>query len=252
MHISKPKEKRYSIFIAYLLTFVLLLTSGFYINTGLAYAETMVYVTKSGEKYHKKACGRGNYYQDTLSSAKSRGLEPCKKCYPNGAPTDSSTVTKSTNDKTTKKKTVKLNETSIVLIVKQTKKLQLKNTKSKVVWSSSNSSVASVNSKGKVTAKKKGKSTITATAGEVKKKCNVKVENPKLNVKETELSIGSTYQLELKGCSHEIEWGSDDYTIADVDENGTVYGIAPGTTNIIATVHGKDFMCKVTVNGEKQ
>ncbi len=75
MHISKPKEKRYSIFIAYLLTFVLLLTSGFYINTGLAYAETMVYVTKSGEKYHKKACGRGNYYQDMLSSAKSRGLE---------------------------------------------------------------------------------------------------------------------------------------------------------------------------------
>ena len=252
MHVLKLTEKRNCIRIAYLLTFGLLFTRGCYVNTERAFAETMVYVTKSGEKYHKKACGRGNYYQDTLSSAKSRGLEPCKKCYPNGAPTDSSTVTKSTNDKTTKKKTVKLNETSIVLIVKQAKKLQLKNTKSKVAWSSSDSSVASVNSKGKVTAKKKGKATITATAGEVKKKCNVKVENPKLNVKETELFIGSTYQLELKGCSHEIEWDSDDYTIADVDENGTVYGIAPGTTNIIATVHGKDFMCKVTVEGEKQ
>lgn len=139
-----------------------------------------------------------------------------------------------------------------MLIVKQTKKLQLKNTKNKVVWSSSNSSIASVNSNGKVTAKKKGNAAITATVGDVKKKCKVKVENPKLNVKEIELSVGLTYQLELKGCSHEIEWYSDDYMIADVDDNGVVSGIAPGTTNIIASVHGKDFVCRVTVNGEIQ
>lgn len=248
MHILKHIEERTFIRVVYLLTFVLLFASGFYVNTERAFAETMVYVTKSGEKYHNKQCGRGNFYQDTLSNAKSRGLEPCKKCFPNGAPTDSSTVTKSVNKESTKKKTVKLNETSIVLIVKQTEKLQLKNTKSKVAWSSSDSSVASVNSKGKVTAKKKGKATITATAGDVQKKCKVKVESPKLNAKEIELSIDSTYQLELKCCSHEVEWDSDDYTIADVDENGAVYGIAPGTTNIIATVHGKDFMCKVTVD----
>ena len=247
MHILKHIEERTFIRVVYLLTFVLLCTSGFYINTERAFAETMVYVTKSGEKYHNKQCGRGNFYQDTLSNAKSRGLEPCKKCFPNGAPTDSSTVTKSVNKESTKKKTVKLNETSIVLIVKQTEKLQLKNIKSKVTWSSSDSSVASVNSKGKVTAKKKSKATITATAGDVQKKCKVKVENPKLNAKEIELSIDSTYQLELKGCSHEVEWESDDYTIADVDENGAVYGIAPGTTNIIATVHGKEFVCTVVV-----
>ena len=40
-----------------------------------------VYVTPTGSKYHRRACGRGNYSATTLKNAKSRGLEPCKKCY---------------------------------------------------------------------------------------------------------------------------------------------------------------------------
>lgn len=45
------------------------------------YAETMVYVTPTGSKYHTHKCGNGNFYQTTLSAAKARGLTPCKKCY---------------------------------------------------------------------------------------------------------------------------------------------------------------------------
>lgn len=252
MGISKVIEKSNSKVFVYLLAFVLIFSSGFYVTKGQANAETMVYVTKSGEKYHSKKCGRGNFYQDTLSNAKSRGLEPCKKCFPNGAPSSSSSETKNTDNESTAKKKVKINKTSIVLIVKQTAKLQLKNTKNKITWSSSDSSIASVNNKGKVTAKKKGKTTITADAGTNKKKCKVKVEDPKLNAKEVELTVGSNYQLELKGCSHEVEWESDDYDIADVDDNGTVCAMRQGTTNIYATVHGKEFVCKVIVTGEIQ
>lgn len=40
-----------------------------------------VYITPTGSKYHKRACGKGNYSATTLENAKSRGLEPCKKCY---------------------------------------------------------------------------------------------------------------------------------------------------------------------------
>lgn len=43
--------------------------------------EAQVYVTPTGECYHTHACGRGNYYKASLSTAKSRGLRPCHKCY---------------------------------------------------------------------------------------------------------------------------------------------------------------------------
>ena len=43
--------------------------------------EAQVYVTPTGECYHTHACGRGNYYKASLSTAKSRGLRPCQKCY---------------------------------------------------------------------------------------------------------------------------------------------------------------------------
>lgn len=40
-----------------------------------------VLVTPTGSKYHREACGRGNYSEASLESAKARGLTPCKKCY---------------------------------------------------------------------------------------------------------------------------------------------------------------------------
>lgn len=42
---------------------------------------TQVYVTRTGKCYHTHKCGRGNYYKVSLSTAKSRGLRKCKKCY---------------------------------------------------------------------------------------------------------------------------------------------------------------------------
>lgn len=44
-------------------------------------AETTVYITPTGAKYHTHKCGNGNYYPASLSTAKARGLEPCKKCF---------------------------------------------------------------------------------------------------------------------------------------------------------------------------
>lgn len=70
----------------------------------------------------------------------------------------------------------KLNKTKITLLSKKKAVLKVTNTKKKVKWSSSDFRVASVNSKGKVTAKKKGIAQITAKIGKKKLTCKVTVK----------------------------------------------------------------------------
>lgn len=71
---------------------------------------------------------------------------------------------------------VKLNKKTVTLTVGKSVTLKLKGTKKKAKWSSSKKSVATVNSKGKVTAKKKGTTTITAKIGKKKYTCKVTVK----------------------------------------------------------------------------
>jgi hypothetical protein len=95
---------------------------------------------------------------------------------------------------------VKLNKTSITLGVGSTYTLKVKGTSKKVTWSSSDKSIAKVNSKGKVTAVKKGTVTITAKVGNKKYKCKVKVnKTPKLTYKVTSAKQnGGCYTIEGK------------------------------------------------------
>lgn len=74
---------------------------------------------------------------------------------------------------------VKISNTKITLIVDQSKTLKIKGTKKKPTWSSSNKSVATVSSKGKVIAKKVGIVNITAKIESKKYKCKVTVKNKK-------------------------------------------------------------------------
>lgn len=79
---------------------------------------------------------------------------------------------------TVKAPTIKLNKKSASVTVG--KKLNLKETvggaSSKVTWKSSNAKCASVNNSGKVTAKKTGKVTISATANGKTAKCTITVK----------------------------------------------------------------------------
>lgn len=67
-----------------------------------------------------------------------------------------------------------LNKTEVTLTQGESTTLKL-DTGSKIKWASSDKAVASVNGKGKVTAKKPGKATITASVGKKKYKCQVTV-----------------------------------------------------------------------------
>lgn len=72
---------------------------------------------------------------------------------------------------------VRLNTSKKTICVGKTLKLQVKGTSKKVTWKSGNPSVAKVSAKGKVTAKKAGKATVTAKVGKKKLKCVVTVKN---------------------------------------------------------------------------
>ena len=69
-----------------------------------------------------------------------------------------------------------LSNTRLSVYTKTSKQLKLKGTSRKVTWSSSAPSVVSVNKKGKITARRTGKATITAKVNGVKYKFKVTVK----------------------------------------------------------------------------
>lgn len=82
-----------------------------------------------------------------------------------------------TNVQAASKSKIKLSKSKLTLYVGNTKTLKLKGTKKKPKWSSSKKSVATVTKKGKVKAKKKGSTIITAKLGKKKYKCKVTVKS---------------------------------------------------------------------------
>lgn len=73
-------------------------------------------------------------------------------------------------------------------------------------------------------------------------------EKPKgLPSKKTVL-IGQTYTLKLNGIEDTAIWSSSNKSVVAVNNNGKIRGVKKGTATITATVGGKKYVCKVTVN----
>lgn len=71
--------------------------------------------------------------------------------------------------------TIKISNKTLSLSVDDTKTLTITGTTKKVTWTSDNKTVATVSSKGKVTAKSAGEATITATVNKKVLTCKVTV-----------------------------------------------------------------------------
>ena len=71
---------------------------------------------------------------------------------------------------------IKLNKTSITMYTGKTYTLKVSGTSKKVTWSTSNKKVATVSSKGVVSAKSSGSATITAKVSNKNLKCKVTVK----------------------------------------------------------------------------
>lgn len=127
-------------------------------------------------------------------------------------------------------------------------------TDKKVVWNSSDETVATVDD-GKVTAVKSGKATITAKCGGKTAECAVTVAVPTSSVtldKTTlSLAVGETAQLTATvkpddATDKNVSWTSSDETVAKVD-NGKVTAVKAGKAMITAKCSGKTAECAVIV-----
>ena len=127
-------------------------------------------------------------------------------------------------------------------------------------WSTSNSSVATVDVKGTVTILSDGDVIITATSSNgLTANCTIKV-NPivassvSLDKSNITLSINETNQLlttvlPLGTKDKSIIWSSSSSNIASVSQKGLVSGLSQGTATITATTtNGFSAICTVTVN----
>ena len=127
-----------------------------------------------------------------------------------------------------------------------------------VTWTSSSTSIATVMD-GVVTGVKAGTATITATTvNGLKASCKVTVVVPPSSVsiyptsktlKPSETVTLSATVSPSSAYDKSVSWTSSNDAVAEVDEEGVVTAISPGTATITATtINGKTATCKVTVS----
>lgn len=140
-----------------------------------------------------------------------------------------------------------ISATSVSLSAGQSKTLTVSGTTETVKWSSSNTSVATVNSNGKVTAKKTGKATITATVGNETLTCSVTVKKPVISTKAFAITAGQKRTLKVTGKAGKVTWKSSKKAVATVSSKGVVTAKKAGKAKITASVDGCKLTCTVTV-----
>lgn len=142
---------------------------------------------------------------------------------------------------------IKINKTKYTMNKGEKYTLKISGTKKKVSWSTSNKKIATINLKGKVTAKKKGKVVITARVSGKKYKCKITVEAPTISKKKYTLNINNTYTLKIKGTSQKIKWETSDYEFVTVNSKGKITAQEIGKATITAIIGKSKYECIVTV-----
>ena len=137
----------------------------------------------------------------------------------------------------------------------------------KIVFSSSDESVATVAADGTLRAVGVGSAVVTATDGEQSATCQVTVEEPAQQPEppdppaekdlvlqsiygtsgDISISVGVSAPMEVKGTESAVTWSMENTSVATVDSDGTVTGVASGKTTLTATVDGQTLYCTIRV-----
>ena len=213
-------------------------------SVNVAYDGTLVFNMTAEEELNPQ-------YRNITATIKVAGTEAKPNPNPNPNP-----------QKTVPVKSIKLSKTKLALGVKDEFVLKAsitpKNaTNAKVTWKSGNKKVVTVDSKGMLKGKKKGKAVITATADGKTAKCSVTVKAApkkiKLNAKKKTLKKGRTFQIKVKrlpkgSVSNKITYKSSNKKVAAVSKAGKVKAVKKGKATItVKSCNGKKAKIVITV-----
>lgn len=154
-------------------------------------------------------------------------------------------------------KKVKLNKTSLKLTKGKSYTLKIANAGGKKIkWSSKKKKVATVSSKGKVTAKGKGTTYVYAKVGKKKLKCKVTVKEPAV-IREYTLDSGKSKSLTFSGATSKTRWKVSDPSIATLSatrgKKVTLRVKKSGKVTVTATTSGrKPYRFEITVKGKPE
>ena len=176
----------------------------------------------------------------------------------------SSTCTVTVTKKVIAVSSVSLNKTSLSLMEQETYQLvatvsPADATDKTVTWTSSNSSVATVDGNGVVKGVAVGSATITAKAGDKTASCAVTITPQVIPVTSVvldyatyEIARGKVFTLTAtvlpeNATNKTVTWSTSNKAVATVDKNGNVTAVKAGTATITATVGSLSASCVVTV-----
>lgn len=142
---------------------------------------------------------------------------------------------------------VKLNKTSVTILVNKAIQLELFEINEKIKWSSSDKTIATVNASGKVKGKKYGETTIVAKVKGKSYKCKIRVENPKIGKCSSKMKVGDKAKIEIENCFSKVKWTSSNRKILSVDNKGNVKALSDGVAVVYAKVNGKTLKKKITI-----
>ena len=149
---------------------------------------------------------------------------------------------------------IEISSKHLTMVVKDKQQLDLSGFTEEVTWKSSKKSVATVSKTGVVTAKKLGKTVITAVYDGKKYTCEVEVVKKGLNFTDIYMKPDEKFYIALNGTKVKAV-ASSDKTVARINKKLEITAVSPGECTV--TVKGTDgvrYRCKVTVEapGEPQ
>ncbi len=231
-------------------------SSGSLNNTGSSVNFSGMFSAKSGTVFTVKFKILKNSGTSTLALTSTENIDYDGKTYDCATTNGKVTITVPVTS-------IKLDKSSVTLKKGETSQLSATvspadATNKTVTYSSSNTKVAKVSSSGKITAVGGGTATITAKAGGKTATCKVTVNVAQTGITASgntskTVEMGGTLKLKVSKVpadatdNHSVTWSVADTNIATVSSNGTVKGVALGTTTVTAKSNGWTVTYKITV-----